>query len=201
MFVELTEFLRCPLQHEGKTYCVLVPQRMEGRDVVAGMVACPECRREFPILAGVADLRHPDDAEAVPDPDVAGPTPPAEAVHALLGLEGPGGYVVLVGSAARMVTDLATLLEGVQLVLVNAPSGRPESTGSSVLLGGRLLPLRTSMARGVVVGGEHARAPWLAEGARVLLRGLRLVVLAERVEVAGVEPLAAGQGMWVGQRT
>lgn len=197
MFIELTEFLRCPLRHEGKTYCLLVPEHVEGRDVVAGMVACPECRREFRIVDGVADLRHPDEAATPPDHADVEELPSADAVHALLGLEGPGGYVVLVGSAARLAAGLADLLEHVHLVLVNAPEA---SAAASALLGAREIPLRSSMARGVVLGRELAALPWLEEGARVLLRGLRMVVLAEGVEVAGMEPLASGQGMWVGRR-
>jgi hypothetical protein len=57
------------------------------------------------------------------------------------------------------------------------------------------------MARGVVLGGEHARAPWLGEAARLLLRGLRMVALAEDVSCDGVERLASGNGMTVGQRS
>ena len=200
MFIELMDFLRCPLRHEGKTYCVLVPQTLDGRDVIAGIVACPECRREFPIVGGTADLRHPDDAAAMPDAAGGEPRATVASVHALLSLEGPGGYVVLVGSAARMAAELSPLLDGVHFVLVNAPEDLPRSPTASVLLGGRQLPLRSAMARGVVIGSEHARGPWLSEGARVLLRGLRLVALAEDVDTPGVEPLASGQGMFVGRR-
>ena len=200
MFIELTEFLRCPLRHEGKSHVVLVPERMDGRDVIAGIVACPACRREYPIVGGVADLRHPEETAGVPDPAGVEDAPAAASVHALLGLDGAGGYVVLVGSAARLAAGLAALLERVHVVLVNAPAERARPATSSALLGGRQLPLRDAMARGVVVGSEHAVAPWVAEGARVLLRGLRMVVFAEEVEVGGLERLASGQGMWVGRR-
>jgi len=199
MFIELAEFLRCPLRHEPRTYAVLVPARMVGRDVVTGVIACPVCRREYPIVDGVADLRDP--GASVPDPPGApGPLPPAATVQALLGLGGPGGYVVLVGSAGTLAPALEPLLEGVHLVLVDAPDDVPRSPGMSALRGGERLPLQSAMARGVVIGAERARAPWLAEGARLLLRGLRLVVLAERVEVPGVGRLASGGDMWVGQR-
>lgn len=200
MFIELTEYLQCPMQHEGTTYCVLVPHRVEGRDVLAGIVACPTCRREFAIEDGVADLRHPEETGTAPAPAGLESLPPAESVHALLGLEGPGGYVVLVGSAGLLAPGLAVLLEGVHLVRVNPPETEAGSSMASSLRGGRQIPLRSAMARGVVVGREHATAPWLAEGARVLLRGLRMVALAEAVEVTGMEPLASGRGAWVGRR-
>jgi hypothetical protein len=57
------------------------------------------------------------------------------------------------------------------------------------------------MARGVVLGAEHSIEPWPEEGARLLLRGLRLVALAEDVHCAGIERLASGSGMTVGRRT
>jgi len=199
MFIELAEFLRCPLPHEPRTYPVLVPERMEGRDVVSGVIACPVCRREYPIAEGVADLRPPETSAPAPSP-AGGPLPAAGAVQALLGLGGPGGYVVLVGSAGTLAPALEPLLDGVHLVLVDAPDDVPRSPGVSALRGGEQLPLQSAMARGVVIGAERARAPWLAEGARLLLRGLRLVVLAERVEAPGVDRLASGDGMWVGER-
>jgi len=56
------------------------------------------------------------------------------------------------------------------------------------------------MARGVVVGAELARTPWVAEGVRVLLPGRRLVVEDEQAAPAGMAQLASGQGVWVGEK-
>ena len=56
------------------------------------------------------------------------------------------------------------------------------------------------MARGVVIGAEFTEQRWLQEGARVLLNGLRLVVMYEEVNVDGVGQLAVGDGMWVGRK-
>jgi uncharacterized protein YbaR (Trm112 family) len=199
MFIELAEVLRCPQAHEGVHYCVLVPRIMNGRHVLAGDVACPACKATYPISDGVADLRDPDDT--APIPPVAGDAvPSAEDVAALLGVRGPGGYVALVGSAAYLAAPLATLLEGVHLILVNAPREIPLAPSHSCVTGGRALPLASAVVRGVVIGAEHAAQPWLAEGVRLLLSGLRMVVLREEADVVGLSVLASGQGMTVGVR-
>lgn len=57
------------------------------------------------------------------------------------------------------------------------------------------------MARGVVVGAGLAAAPWLAEAQHVLLRGRRLVIESDAVMPPdGVTRLAAGEGLWVGEK-
>lgn len=199
MYIELAEVLRCPRAHEGRHYCVLVPGTMRDRDVLSGTIACPVCSAEYAIVDGVADLRSPDDP--VPVPSMADDTPPPDDVAALLGVRGPGGYVVLVGSAGRLAPELAPELDGVHLVLVNPPAGVGSAPHHSLLIGGGGLPLLSAVARGVVLGAEHGVGPWLGEASRLLLRGLRLVTLREAVEAPGVEVLASGRGMTVGVRT
>lgn len=198
MHIELADVLRCPRAHEGKHYCVLVPATMLDRDVRSGTVACPVCAAEYTITDGVADLRLADDE--CPMPAMAEVTPPPDDVAALLGVRGPGGYVVLVGSAGRLVDALAERLEGVHFVLVNPPTDIPPAPSYSLLVGGSGLPLLNAVARGVVLGAEQAVDPWLGEASRLLLPGLRLVALCEGVTPPGVEVLASGMGMTVGVR-
>jgi hypothetical protein len=53
----------------------------------------------------------------------------------------------------------------------------------------------------VVVGADVATAPWLDEAATVLLRGRRYVVEREPFEPpAGINQLASGHGLWVGEK-
>jgi hypothetical protein len=83
---------------------------------------------------------------------------------------------------------------------INAPR---EVEPSSVLSLVRTLdgvPLRSAMARAVVIGAEYAAAKWISESVRVLLGGLGLVVLTTDVTVEGVEQLAVGNGVWVGKK-
>lgn len=91
---------------------------------------------------------------------------------------------------------------GIHFVGVDPPPDVEESLVLSLLRAPEMIPLRPSMARGVVVGADRARAPWLEEAQRVLLRGRRFVVEAEDVDPpAGITRLAAGQGLWAGEKT
>lgn len=200
MHIDLTEFLRCPVGHGPRDYCVLMPETIVDRDVRAGIIACPVCHATYPIEDGIVDFRGADQGAGAAV-TTATAFPPADDVRALLGVVGPGGYIVVLGSACRLVSALGQLLPGVHFVLVNPPATlRPPGVASSVL--SRIgIPLASSMARGVLVGPEHANGSWLDESARLLLRGLRVVVLGESDDVRGVKHLASGEGMWVGERT
>jgi hypothetical protein len=169
---------------------------MAGRSVVRGTVGCPICHREYPIEDGVVEFGAVEAARAVEAvPADAG------AVWALLGITGPGGFVVLVGSATPMATELAARMDGVHFVAVNgAPHAQP-LPGVSGLAHPSRIPLRDAMARGVVLGAESAAEPWIGEATRVLLPGLRLVAVASSLSAPGLERLAAGNGLWVGRKT
>jgi uncharacterized protein YbaR (Trm112 family) len=205
MLLELAEFLLCPYCRDEVSCCVVAPAEMADRAVRRGMVGCPLCRREFPITDGVADFGAPADATTGRGAPPAGQSRPAalpdpSVVQALLGIAGPGGYVVLVGSAAALASRLAQLSSGVHHVCVDGPEGAGPSPRLSRLRSGPVIPLKSQMARGVVVGAER-QGPAIEDAARVVLKGLRLVVMTEGVTVPGVEPLASGQGLWVGKRT
>lgn len=196
MHIELTEFLRCPERHEPELPCVLVPETMAGRDVVAGVVACPVCRRAYAIRDSVV-VFGPDDGGVPPAGDTA---LDPDVVRALLGLSGPGGHVVLIGSAVALAAELSAAMGGIHFVGVNAPRGVAPSATLSLVRHPERLPLTDGMARGVVMGAETCHAPWLEEAVRVLLRGLRLVAESPSVTVSGVEPMATGRGLWVGRK-
>ena len=192
MFIELTEYLQCPRDHE-RAWLVLAPERMEGRHVARGVVGCPACHAEYPIVEGVVRF-----GPAPALPAVANPEP--DVVQALIGLESPGGVVLLAGSAGGLAEGLGGLLEGVHLAVVNGPA-LPIAPQRSLFTSAAGLPFRDHLMRGVVLGPERAAPADLLEARRVLLPGQRVVVLAEAVEpVEGLEPLAQGQGMWVGRR-
>src|SRR6266704_2911911 len=55
MHIELTEMLRCPEAHELDVL-VLSTGEMLGRMVRSGVVGCPRCKREYPIVKGVVDF-------------------------------------------------------------------------------------------------------------------------------------------------
>jgi uncharacterized protein YbaR (Trm112 family) len=202
MFIELTDHLRCPADHEEQ-YLVLLPGAMEGRDVRAGELGCPVCGRTYRIVDGVLEMRD-DGAGRPPEPvgaDVATTQLTPEAISALVGLSGPGGYVVLVGVPGRGWRDVLELNPGVAPVVVNAPTEVAVEYPASVVRAARL-PLKTRTMRGVVLGPGYAADPfWREEAARVVLPGLRVVGEGPEAAVGeGLELLASAGGCWVAAR-
>ncbi len=197
MFLEVTEILRCPRAHD-ESFVVCVADAMDGRQVARGVIGCPVCRAEFAIVEGVVEFGSAA-AGRTPEHRAAGPLT-AAAAATFLALEGRGGYVLLAGSVVRLARDLAALLPGVHLLCVNGPPDVPRENECSYLASPDVLPLRIATVRGVVLGGECAAEPWLAEGVRVLLGGLRLVAEDERASPTGIVELARGAGVLVGEK-
>ena len=195
MFIELTEILRCPRDH-AESYLVAAPIAMDGRRIVRGVIGCPQCKAEFPVVDGVAyfaDRPKPGPgAAASPSYDVA-------ALGAFLHLSGPGGYAVLVGAAARFGTEMARALSGCHLVAVNPPPGVVAAPALSVLVAGAL-PFKSSTVRAVALGADHADPVWVREATRILLPGLRLAIEDERASPEGISELARGAGLFVGEK-
>lgn len=192
MFIELTDHLCCSADHD-EAFLVLLPSRMEGRVVLEGVLGCPVCQREVTLVDGIADF---GGAPAAPAPASLAP----EAAHALLGLDGPGGYIALVGGAGALAAGLAGLLPGVGFVLVNPPAGVAASDSASVLRAGRL-PLKAAAMRGAVITADHADEPaWLEATFGCVLPGLRVLVEGAAGEREGVRVLAEAGGWWVGRR-
>jgi len=171
--IELTEMLRCPEPH-GEAFLVMSTGEMLGRMVRSGILGCPICRREFPIAKGVVNFSggethdpgwvvatggsHP--ASRIPHPV------DSETLQALLDLSGPGGYVVLVGAAARHAVGLAGLMSGIHFIGINAPGDVEELPVLSLLVCPGMIPLRQTIARGAVVGSDRLGSEWLAEARR-----------------------------------
>jgi uncharacterized protein YbaR (Trm112 family) len=191
MFIELTDHLRCPAQHE-ESYLVLLPDRMEERSVREGRLGCPVCGRSYRVSDGVLDL-----GGSIAEPPAA-TLLEAEAVTALVGLSGPGGYLALVGRPASGWRRVAELNPGVALVAVNPPADLADTPGISVLRGASL-PLKSRSIRGVVLGSPYGGDPhWVAEGARAVLPGLRVAGEGPVPESGAIELMASAGGVWVG---
>jgi len=191
MFIELTDHLRCPEDHE-ESYLVLLPDRVEDRSVRAGQLGCPVCGRTFALVDGVLDLG------GAPDTRSDDPGPGADALTALVGLGGPGGYLVVAGAPGREWRELAERNRGVGVVLVNPPDDVPDEPGVSVLRAGRL-PLKARTMRGVVLGRGYGEDPWwVGEAARVVLPGLRVVGQGPEPASDQIDLMASAGGVWVG---
>lgn len=192
MFIELTDHLRCPVDHPEQ-FLILLPGRMDGRRVVTGELGCPVCGLVVHLADGVADWGNA--------PAFEGKTElTAEAVAAFLGLSGPGGYVALVGNAGMLAEELGHVVPGVRLALVNPPTAVPDSDSGSVLRAARL-PLKSGSMRGVVVGSDLAdEAEWVNLAVSAVLSGLRIVVESGLDPAGGVELLARAGGCSVYRR-
>ena len=197
MHIELTEMLRCPEGHREE-FLVLSTGEMSGRMVLSGLVGCPVCHKEYEMANGIVTFGAPASATLAGAVLVA---PDAPTLQALLDLGGPGGIVVLLGDAARQAEGLASLMAGIHFVGINAPSDMEELPVLSLLRCDSSIPLKSAMARGVVIGSDVATAPWLEEGGRVLLRGRRYVLLGEGADLpTGISRLASGDGLLVGEK-
>jgi uncharacterized protein YbaR (Trm112 family) len=191
MFIELTDHLRCPAEHE-ESYLVLLPDRMEDRSVREGRLGCPVCGRTYSLVEGVLDLG--GEVPRTPGSTLLEPEP----LTALVGLSGPGGYLVLVGRPAARWREVAELNPGVGLVAVNPGPEVVDEPGISVLRSGSL-PLKSRSMRGVVLGSPYGSDPrWVADGARAVLPGLRVAGEGRVPESAAIDLMATAGGVWVG---
>jgi uncharacterized protein YbaR (Trm112 family) len=190
MFIELTDHLACPSPHEEQ-FLVLLPDQMDGRRVVTGDLGCPVCGRIVRIDRGIADF-----GDACPSTEGTALT--ADALTAFFGLSGPGGYLALAGGVTSLAEGLIDLVPGVRLVLINPSADTPDRETASVLRSVRL-PLKSGSMRGVAIGADLAHDPaWIADAARALLPGLRMV--AEGGEPPeGLEEMGRVGDIWVGK--
>lgn len=196
MFIELTDHLRCPAEH-AESFLVLIPDEMSGRDVKRGTLGCPVCQREYPIREGVVHFwEGTTGATETPGRGAVD----AGAVAAFLGLEGPGGYVGLIGEAAGLAQELSFRLPGIHLVAVNPPGGTPPDQSTSLLLSPGI-PFKQKSLRGIVLGRPFgAETGWTSGALQAVLPGLRAVGHGPTPAFDGFDLLGEAEGWWVGRK-
>jgi uncharacterized protein YbaR (Trm112 family) len=191
MFIELTDHLRCPADHD-ESFLVLLPEVMDGRSVRSGQLGCPVCNRTYDLVDGVFD------AGGAPPAPTEGTGLSAENLSVLVGLHGPGGYAALVGPLASLWAEFAELNPGVALIAINPDADVTDSPGISVIRGGSI-PLKSRSLRGIALGRPYADDPfWVREAARVVLPGLRIVGEGGQPPEDLIELMASAGGVWVG---
>ena len=192
MFIELTDHLRCPADHD-ETFLVLLPDVMEDRSVKSGQLGCPVCNRTFRIENGVLDIG------GAPASGAAGSALDAEGVTTLAGVNGPGGYMALVGPVASLWKEVAELQPGVALVGINPAEDVTDQAPRFSAIRGHRIPIKSRAMRGVVLGRPYADDPaWVREAARVVLPGLRVVGEGADPPADVIDLMASGGGAWVG---
>lgn len=199
MFIDLLDVLRCPQAHE-ETWLVGTFDVMDGRDIVRGTLGCPICRAEYAVRDRVVHFGGP----VAPGAAEAAPAAPgaddALRLGAMLGLVGGGGIVVLGGGWARLAPALRSLVEELQVVLVNAPADVPLGGGISALAVHEALPFAAGSLRGVALDATLATPAALAGAVRALRPRGRLVVPVAVPLPADVVELARDEEARVAER-
>jgi hypothetical protein len=194
VFIELTDYLRCPREHP-EAYLVLLPDEVVERSVRSGELGCPVCGATYRVVSGVAEL-----GGTASDPGGGTPLDP-EAMHLFLGLTGPGGYVVLGGAAAEGWRALAARNPGVAIVAVNPPAGVDDEGPVLSVVRAPIVPLKTRSMRGVVLDASLGADPrWVREAARVTLPGRHVVGQGPTPELDELELLGSAAAAWVAAR-
>ena len=174
MHILLTDRLTCP--RCGPDFgLILLAKRLAERRVLEGALGCANCRDQFPIEGGFADLRPPPRdplAATLPtaDPDVEA----TDRLAALLGVsEGPG-TVALLGSVAVHAVALADRLPEIEVVAVDAATRIDvERDRVSRLVTGVELPFHPWSFRALAMVGDVVTPE---EAVRVVGRGGRVVM-------------------------
>jgi uncharacterized protein YbaR (Trm112 family) len=191
MFIELTDHLRCPEDHE-ESFLVLLPDQMDGRSVITGQLGCPVCGRTYSVKDGILDLGGAP-AEGTEETRLT-----ADALTALAGLSGPGGYFTLLGPLGSLATEFHESNPGVALVAINPPAAVVDAPGISVIRAPSI-PLKSRSMRGVALGQPFADDfSWIGEATRVVLPGLRIVGEGAEPPEDTIELMASAEGVWVG---
>lgn len=198
----LTDRLTCP--RCGPTFgLILRADRLAERRVHDGVLGCPNCRDQYRISGGFADLRPPPrgalaPGRAGPDPSASGGASEDDArVVALLGIVGGPGTVALVGVAARHARAVAEAGPELLVVALDADAeGWADAPGVSRAVTGAALPFYSGTLRGVVVDGGLGPAV-VTDAARAVAPRARVVVTratqeaAEALRASGLRVLAS----------
>lgn len=205
MHIELVDSLRCPVPHDD-TWLVASVTRFDGRDIVDGMLGCPICHRQYAVHRGEVDF----DGAAVVRQDACGdaeirgssPVPDADELlraRAVLALGDAGGIVLLGGAHARFAPRFADEVQ-VAPLLFNAPRWAWSASGAPSAIRARdALPIASGTLRAAWFDASTATAPILADAARALRAGGRLVAPASAPLPAYVRLLARDEQLWVGE--
>lgn len=203
MHSELVDTLRCLSVHE-ESWLVAAADETEGRHIMRGLLGCPVCHARYPIAHGIADFsggaRVP---VALDDGDASRGEDAAIRLAAMLDLTDSSGYVILVGSWAR----LGAALREVVPVMVLAVNPHPDAEIGDGVSGVRALdriPVAASSARAIAydIPGPADEQPLELGAALGAVRPGGRVVAPTAVDVPDdVAIVARDSGHWVATRT
>ena len=187
----------------------MLVQEVENRRVRSGWLGCPNCRHDYPVTDGVADLRlNPNAAPEFParfieqdDDDEL-----ALKVLALLGLKEQRAFVLVDERIAHVAPALSALAPELEVIAVSsAPVDREDADGVSRVLSDRPFPLVEFRLPGVAIA-PVGNPGLVAAAARRVATGGRLVLFDAKVEDveearrSGLTVLAVESGTAVAER-
>lgn len=193
MFVELIEILRCPRDHD-ETALIVSTTRTVDRHILDGVLGCPVCHAEFPIVNGVARF-----AETNPSPAAESPSDEAAMrLAAFLELVDARGFAILFGRWGAHADRLRRIAE-TSVVLVN-PGATVVGDVAGTIITGERLPLAAGSARAAALDDSTGDAQ--ADSAvRTVRQGGRVLGPVTRNVPNGLRELARDERLWVAEKT
>jgi uncharacterized protein YbaR (Trm112 family) len=185
MHLFLTDRIICP-QCDAEFGLILLAHEVRNHRVLEGDLGCHNCRENYPVRKGFADLRKPPRTPISPSSDDSDPGfADAEAsvrLAALLGVtEGPGTLLIK-GPAARVSSGLVRLVPGVEVVGLGPDLiGEPESEGVSRMVSHPRIPFFSDSLRAILLSGQVEDRD-IDEAVRVVAPSGRVVVLGASLE-------------------
>ncbi len=204
MFFELTDLLSCPRCGTAHGLVLLV-QDVNERRVRNGWLGCPNCRHDYPVSDGVADLRLDTNATRPRREPLRDGELPLK-ILALSGLAGQKAVLLVderLAHAANGIVSIAPDLE--VIVLLTSPEEPRLENRISRLVTGGTIPLVEYRLPGVAIapGGD---SELVAAAARRVAAGGRLVLFDARetdvgaAKEAGLTLVAVEGGTAVAER-
>jgi len=204
VFYELTDLLTCPRCGPAHGLILLV-QEVGDRRVQRGWLGCPDCRTDYPVTGGVADLRLHSQTGRQPRSPLEDDELALQIV-ALSGLADERGYLLLDERLAHTAHAVAELAPALEVISVSpAADGSGGERGVSRVLSELRFPLVEYRLHAVAIapGGDRelvaAAARRVAPGGRLLLFDAGDGDL-EQVEASGLVILAAEGSTAVAER-
>ena len=195
MRLDLAERLRCPRSH-ASTPLIVVADEVTGRDLRRGVAGCPVCQLEARIDAGDVWFGADRDDDHGEPADLEGAL---DRLIALCGLAEPGGAVLLTGRYGRLAERL-TVAAGVSVVLIHPRSPHVGTDEVSTVHGERAqVPFIDQTFRAAALDTGFPES-FIADVARSVQVGGRIVAAASVVPPEGVSELARDAAEWVGAR-
>jgi hypothetical protein len=192
MYVELIDRLRCTASH-ADSWLVAAATRTVDRHIINGLLGCPECSAEYPVIDGAVWYSRPRAATPIGAPFAVDAADEVR-IAALLGVNEKGGLFALQGALAAYA-DALEQTAPVQLMLFDPPAGM---SAPVVLRGaGARVPVAPGSLRGIALEGTSDDL--LNDAARALAPRGRLVAPAGAPVPEGITVLARDERQWVGE--